>query len=148
MWLGSQARSTAARTRTKPILVVEDDEDTRSFLRLILSEWGYGVVCAEDGSDAMALVRDITPAVVILDLWLPRVNGFVFRSWMLEQPGLAHVPVMVITAAKPAAADLIPDVTTLYKPIDVDLFKALLEVQLTPENHAGGGGAEKPSSPT
>jgi two-component system response regulator MprA len=127
---------------------VEDDEDTRSFLELVLSEWGYAVLCAEDGIEAMALARHITPALVILDLWLPRLNGFAFRSWLLEQPSLARVPVIVVTAAGPGVADQVQDVATLYKPIDVDLFKALLEVQLISENGTATASVSKASSPT
>jgi DNA-binding response OmpR family regulator len=130
MWLGSSTRSSGARARPMPILVVEDDEDTRSLLGLALSEWGHSVVCVADGAEAMDFTRQVTPAVILLDLWLPRVNGFAFRSWLLEQPHLAQVPVIVITAAGPAAADAVQDVATLYKPIDVDLLRALVEVQL------------------
>jgi DNA-binding response OmpR family regulator len=148
MWLASSRKLSGVWTRTKPLLVVEDDEDTRSFLRLTLLEWGYSVMCAEDGIDAMALARHITPALIILDLFLPRVDGFAFRSWLLEQPGLAQVPVIVMTAAGPAAADPVEDVATLYKPIDVDLLKAMLEVQLTSENGAAGTAGSKASSHT
>jgi DNA-binding response OmpR family regulator len=136
MWLGSSRRSSGVRQRTKPILVVEDDEDTRSFLRLTLSEWGHSVVCAADGAEAIAFARQVTPAIVLLDLWLPRVSGFAFRSWLLEQPRLRHVPVILVTAAGATAADPVPDVATLYKPIDVDLLKALIDVQLAPERSA------------
>ncbi len=118
----------------RPILVVEDDEDTRSFLRIALSEWGYPVVGAADGGEAITVVQRVTPSVIILDLWLPRVSGFVFRSWLLDQPRLADVPVILLTAAGPAASDSVPDVATLYKPVDLDLLKALLEVQLSSES--------------
>jgi DNA-binding response OmpR family regulator len=130
MWLGS---STGVRTRTPPILVVEDDDDTRSFLEFALSEWGHAVICAADGREAMRLAEHITPAAILLDLWLPRMNGFAFRSWLLEQPRLADVPVILLTAAGPAATDPVPDVAILYKPLDFDLLKAVLEAELAPE---------------
>ena len=74
----------------------------------------------------MAIARGCAPAAIILDLWLPKVNGYTFRAWQLEQPHLVDVPVIVLTAAGPSAVDPIPGVSALYKPLDVDLLKALL----------------------
>jgi DNA-binding response OmpR family regulator len=121
----------------EPILVVDDDDDIRSFLREALTEWGYRVVCADDGDDAMAIVRRMVPAAIILDLWLPRVSGFTFRAWQLEQPHLAEVPVIVLTAAGPGAADRLADVAALYKPVDLDLLRVLLDaLQVRPPKDA------------
>jgi len=127
MWLGRGGRQLGMR---RPVLVVDDDEDVRWFLRIALSEWGYSVLCAGDGDEAMAIARKVTPLIIILDLWLPRVSGFAFRAWQLEQRRLRHVPVIVLTAAGPGAADPLSDVAALYKPVDLDLLKALLEVQI------------------
>jgi CheY-like chemotaxis protein len=115
---------------SKLVLIVDDDEDVRSALHHTLVEWGYRVVCAEDGDDAMAIARQVTPATIILDLCMPRVSGFAFREWQLEQPMLSNVPVIVLTAAGPRATDELPGVASLYKPIDVDLLQALLMVQI------------------
>jgi DNA-binding response OmpR family regulator len=112
------------------VLIVDDDEDIRSSLHRTLVEWGYRVVCAEDGDDAMAIVQRVTPATIILDLCMPRVSGYAFREWQLAQPTLSRVPVIVLTAAGSNATDDLPGVASLYKPIDVDLLQALLVVQI------------------
>jgi DNA-binding response OmpR family regulator len=141
MWLGSSPGTTGLRARTPPILVVEDDEDTRSFLEIALSEWGHTVICTADGSEAMRVAEHIRPAAIILDLWLPRVNGFAFRSWLLERPRLMDVPVIVLTAAGPVATDPVPDVAILYKPVNFDLLKAMLEAELSSETTVPPRGA-------
>src|ERR1044071_544952 len=130
MWLGRGTKKPTMKLPTRPVLVVDDDEDIREFLRSALSEWGYGVLCAADGDEAIAIAQKVTPLIIILDLWLPRVSGFAFREWQLEQWRLSRVPVIVLTAAGPGAADRLSDVAALYKPVDLDLLKALLEVQL------------------
>jgi DNA-binding response OmpR family regulator len=130
MWLRRQAKRFDPKHRLGPILVIDDDEDIRAVVRDALVGWGYDVLCAEDGGEAMAMLRDLVPAAIILDLWMPHVNGFVFREWQLAQRRLADVPVIVLTAAGAAAADSLTDVTALYKPIDFDLLDALLHVQV------------------
>ncbi len=66
-----------AESRLSPrILVVDDDQDIRETLRLALEDEGYEVEEAEDGAEALQLLRDSTgPLVVILDLRMPRLNG-------------------------------------------------------------------------
>jgi DNA-binding response OmpR family regulator len=137
MWLGRGAAPKGVEREIEPILVVDDDEDIRAFLREALLEWGYRVVCADDGDDAMAIARQVVPAAIILDLWLPRVSGFTFRAWQLEQPQLVDVPVIVLTAAGPAAIDRLADVAALHKPVDLDLLRVLLDaLQVRPPKAA------------
>jgi CheY-like chemotaxis protein len=116
--------------RSRPVLVVDDDEDIRTVLREMLHEWGYPAICAADGREAMAFVQEITPSTIILDLWMPKMNGFLFRKWQLTQPRLLDVPVIVLTAAGAQGADQLEDVTALYKPVDFDLLRAFLGVHV------------------
>jgi CheY-like chemotaxis protein len=131
MWLPSRTRTPPpkATRRPPPVLVVDDDDDIRTVLRQVLSEWGYSSICAANGYEAMRLVQNVTPSTIILDLWMPKMNGFLFRKWQLTQPYLAGVPVIVLTAAGAQGADQLDDVTALYKPVDFDLLQALLGVQ-------------------
>ncbi|OFX23213.1 MAG: hypothetical protein A2V77_23985 [Anaeromyxobacter sp. RBG_16_69_14] len=85
----------AART----ILVVEDDCDIRSALCSILREEGYRVASASDGREAISSLKSgERPAIILLDLMMPVMNGADFRKAQLRDPQVADIPVVVLTA--------------------------------------------------
>ncbi len=83
------------------ILVVEDDSDLRSSLAEALEDEGCEVACATDGQDALRQLegRDATPAAILLDLTMPVMDGWTFRSHQRSDPRLAAIPTVVISAA-------------------------------------------------
>lgn len=86
----------AENTRGKRILVVEDDESIILGLQMNLEAEGYSVELASDGEEALGLVRRQPPSLVILDVMLPRVNGFeVLR--VLRREGYT-MPVVMLSA--------------------------------------------------
>jgi len=112
------------------VLVVEDDPDTRDALALLLMTEGYNAVSAEDGLEALHLLRAVrhrapdAPCLVLLDLKMPRLGGPEFRRAQLGDPALANVPVAVLSGAIDAEqrADALGAVATLTKPIDFDVL--------------------------
>ena len=88
--------------RIGPILLVEDDFSIRRTIAEVLVEEGYEVTCAADGREALSLLCDhgMRPRLIILDLWLPTMDGIQFRSQQKALAGLCDVPVLVITAAR------------------------------------------------
>ena len=85
----------AART----ILVVEGDCDIRSALCSILREEGYRVASASDGREAISSLKSgERPAIILLDLMMPVMNGADFRKAQLRDPQVADIPVVVLTA--------------------------------------------------
>ncbi len=107
------------------ILVVEDDADAREALVDILEVSGYSVVPAENGKKAIEYLRAAAPpALIILDLLMPDMDGWEFRSQQKKIPNLAEVPVVVVTAFSGAKVDA-NDV--LIKPIDVDRLLDLVK---------------------
>ena len=110
------------------VLVVEDDPDTREALMATLRTRGYEVDGVEGGREALDRMREAAlPALVLLDLMLPGMDGFEFRLHQTEDPALAPVPVVVLSAGVDLprkAARLAPD-ACLTKPVDPTL---LLEV--------------------
>jgi CheY-like chemotaxis protein len=81
------------------ILVVEDDHDIQTALAAILREEGLAAATADNGAEALALLRGgLRPAVILLDLMMPVMNGAQFRAAQLEDPELAGIPVVVLTA--------------------------------------------------
>lgn len=109
------------------VLVIDDDDDTREVLLEMLGAAGHDVVLATDGREAMEwLVEGLRPAVIMLDVMMPVVNGYLFRAWQRGRPELAGIPILLATAAplsNEALAELAPDVR-LDKPFDL---RALLD---------------------
>lgn len=82
------------------ILVVDDDADTRDALRELLETEGYAVVEAANGRAALQRLRGgLRPRAILLDLMMPVLDGWDFRSQQLADPALKDVPVVIMTAA-------------------------------------------------
>ena len=110
------------------VLIVEDDPDVREMLSTLLSTEGFHAVAAEDGLEALHLLRAVrhrapeVPSLVLLDLKMPRLGGNEFRRAQLGDPTVASVPVAVMSGAvdlEQRAQDL-GAVATVAKPINID----------------------------
>jgi len=88
--------------RTGGILVVDDDPDLREFLRLMITSIGFEVISAANGQEALDVLEDHDPDLILLDMKMPVMDGWEF-SRALETRG-AHPPVVVFTAAPDPAA--------------------------------------------
>jgi CheY-like chemotaxis protein len=118
---------------TGNVLIVEDDADTRDMLATLLATAGFHTVAAEDGLEALHLLRTVlhrapdVPCLVLLDLKMPRLSGKEFRRAQLGDPIVANVPVAVMSGAHDLEqrAQALGAVASLTKPIDFDM---LLEV--------------------
>ena len=78
------------------VLVVEDDQHQRELYREELSDDGYRVITAADGREALSVVREETPDIVILDINMPVMDGLDTLSRLLEHN--SHMPVIINTA--------------------------------------------------
>jgi len=103
------------------ILIVEDDPDMQQVLATMLRFEGYETVFARNGSDALAQMRNRRPCAVVLDLMMPVMDGWEFRQRQLNEPALASVPVVCVTAVgNPEEVRARLGLTCLTKPVDVD----------------------------
>ncbi|HEU4620454.1 MAG TPA: response regulator [Gammaproteobacteria bacterium] len=112
------------------VLVVEDHEDTRESLTLLLEAKGYTVDSAQDGREALTKLRDGgAPCLVLLDLHMPGMSGWQLRRELLEDEALASLPVILLSGEadlEDSAAKL--NVTAhLKKPVALDKLYRLLE---------------------
>src|SRR5204863_6675944 len=115
---------------TGNILIVEDDGQTRDLLATLLATQGFYAVSAEDGLEALHLLRTVrrrapdVPCLVLLDLTMPRFSGHEFRRAQLGDPTVATVPVAVISGATnlEKLAEAMGAVATIAKPIDFNLL--------------------------
>lgn len=80
------------------ILVVDDDEHTRNLLRDLCESAGFRVVQAEDGQEAVERIADSSPDMVLLDLMMPRRDGFEVLKWVREDEARKDLPVIILTA--------------------------------------------------
>lgn len=82
------------------ILVVEDDENQREILTLVLEEHDFDVVTAVNGEDALRVLSELIPAAIVLDVRMPVMDAFEFDAHRRKRPALALVPVIVLTASR------------------------------------------------
>ena len=89
------------------VLVVDDDDDIRESLEVLLRLHGYHVATAADGAEALARLKgeSTRPCVILLDLMMPGMNGFELRSELTAHQDLAEIPVVVITGAGAKVAE-------------------------------------------
>lgn len=109
------------------ILIVEDDPDIREALAEAMRSAGADVVVAADGVDALDRLRaGPRPAVILLDLRMPRLGGQEFLRELRSDPRFDRLPVITMTAGSGAAVgeDI---VARLHKPIDVDDLRQIVE---------------------
>jgi signal transduction histidine kinase/CheY-like chemotaxis protein/ligand-binding sensor domain-containing protein len=83
--------------RDKSVLVVDDDANIRSLLQQELTEAGYRVRLAEDGRKALALIREETPGLVILDVMMPEMNGFDVAAVLKNDPATMEIPIIILS---------------------------------------------------
>jgi CheY-like chemotaxis protein len=102
------------------ILVVDDDRGAMEALSDILEYEGYHVQRAQNGLQALEHLQQTRPCprLIILDLLMPVMDGWEFRMRQKEDPELAEVPVLVVTAIGATAG--IDAVDVLHKPVDID----------------------------
>jgi len=112
----------------RPILLVEDDFDVRDALVEILESEGRQVVGAGNGREALDQMRmGPSPCVILLDLMMPVMDGWQFRTEQLKDPTLAIIPVVLMSADARVdqEAATLGAATYLRKPLEID---NLLEV--------------------
>jgi len=81
----------------KRILVVDDEEDVREYLKTALEDAGFAVDTASDGAEALAAVKASPPDLISLDLVMPRHSGARFYRELQKDKQLAKIPVLVVT---------------------------------------------------
>ena len=80
------------------ILIVDDEPDALEILGFKLKEAGYVPLFAKDGARAIAAARDERPALIVLDLMLPEVDGLEVCKVLRRDPGTAAIPILMLTA--------------------------------------------------
>ena len=102
---------------------------------------GYTAVCAKDGREAVEVLDRVTPDVILLDVRMPRMDGYEFLSWLRGQGRLARIPVIVMSGT-----DSVPEAKVfLAKPADpLAVLAAVIAALATVREHAGHVLKEEP----
>ena len=109
------------------ILVVDDDPEVLTALSETLEAEGYTVRGARDGIEALELIRECRPELIITDLLMPTMTGFELLGALHDDPELATIPTLIITAARGPEAQEARGATAIFpKPLDLDrLLRAI-----------------------
>ncbi len=114
------------------VLIVENDDSLREGATELLEENGYEVLSARDGLEGLAALRQVEsghlPDLILLDLWMPRMDGWQFKAAVKQVPAFAKIPIVVFTADR-----LSEDVLSIgaddyvVKPPDVEALLTTVE---------------------
>jgi len=89
----------------RPVLIVEDNESTREYMRRILEQEGWKTIRTENGLAGIEKLREQLPSIIILDLMMPEMDGFQFLQTIRAREEWRAIPVIVITAKTLTAED-------------------------------------------
>ena len=109
-----------ALVTNKTILLVEDDAAIAELLvQIIAQETPYRVLAVSDGPQALDLVKDIHPSLLLLDYWLPTIQGIDLYDRLCSMQGLAQVPAIMLSVNAPLQEIKKRKITYMKKPFDV-----------------------------
>lgn len=119
------------------VLVVDDDPDILDAICDILEAEGYRVSRARHGIEALARIEAERPAVILLDLMMPVMDGVAFARALRQRPDDAHVPILVISAdGNPQRAAGVGAQGYLAKPFDIEVLLASVAAMTRPQGGA------------
>ena len=87
--------------KDKKILVVDDTPEVARFLERGLKRSGNQILTAGDGEEALKMARSEKPHLIVLDIEMPKMDGFTFIRRMKKEPAIQSIPVIVLTAYVP-----------------------------------------------
>ena len=114
----------------RPLMIIDDDDDLRRALTLIMSTYGYDVAAFGDARGALgALENGTTPFLILLDLMMAGMSGWEFRAAQLRNAKLTGIPVVVLTAANTLTdgEHTLSGVEVIPKPFALDSLLAVVD---------------------
>jgi CheY-like chemotaxis protein len=112
------------------IMLIEDDLSIQGAVSMLLEREGFTVTCASNGKEALrALDAGYAPALILLDMVMPVMDGREFRIAQQLDPRLAGIPVVVLSATSSGdqRPELPPPSAVMAKPFDIDQLLAVIE---------------------
>ncbi len=113
------------------VLVIEDNEQNMYLITFMLERAGHQVVQAQDGLEGIGLAESENPALILLDIQLPEMDGYAVAGELKRNPSTAHVPIVAVTSyAMVGDRERALDAGCsgyIEKPIDPDTFVGEVE---------------------
>ena len=117
------------------VLVVDDIAENTKLLTRMLEPKGFEVVCAHDGEEALSVVSEDLPDVILLDLVMPKMGGLEVCKILKDNPGTRHIPIMIITGMDEKATNLeafrLGADDFILKPFDSIILEARIRSAIT-----------------
>jgi signal transduction histidine kinase len=110
-------------SRADRILVVDDSPDNLFLIQATLEDDGYQISLAEDGKTALALVEQLLPDLILLDVMMPEMDGYEVTERIRHNPKLPYIPILLITAHERSSVVKGLDIGAddfIRKPVDID----------------------------
>lgn len=135
-----ESREAQAMDGPEKLLIVEDEEATRETWTEFFENAGYQVVQAGDGQEALEVARTERPSLVLLDLRLPKLDGYQVCQRLKGDPLTSDTPIIMITAFLTGASDTVRGIEYgaddyLNKPVDLDVLAARVRMVLRRATH-------------
>jgi DNA-binding response OmpR family regulator len=116
----------------KKILIVDDEKNTLFILEKELEARGYSVITADNGNDALKLVKSKYPDLIILDIWMPEINGAEVAAMLKEDIQTKNIPVIFLTCLLKKREEgeqglVIADRVYIAKPYDIEGLVSQIE---------------------
>jgi len=108
----------------KKILIVDDEQDIVESLKFVLEVADYTCYCAYNGEDGLRLAKEIMPDLIILDVMMPKINGYKISRLLKYDNKYKDIPILMVTARSQEDDKLIGEETGvneyITKPFDLD----------------------------
>lgn len=108
----------------KKILIVDDEQDIVESLKFVLETANFTCYCAYNGEDGLRLAKEIVPDLIILDVMMPKINGYKISRLLKYDTKYKNIPILMVTARSQEEDKLIGEETGadeyITKPFDLD----------------------------
>lgn len=108
----------------KKILIVDDEQDIVESLKFVLETANFTCYCAYNGEDGLRLAKEIVPDLIILDVMMPKINGYKISRLLKYDAKYKNIPILMVTARSQEEDKLIGEETGadeyITKPFDLD----------------------------
>jgi CheY-like chemotaxis protein len=118
---------------SKKVLIVEDYDDTREFMQLVIEAFGYETLTAANGSEAVEIVKGEIPDLILMDMSMPVMDGITATEIIRNSVSMSRMPIVAVTAhGKFISTEAIKAGCNevIAKPLDFDSFELILNQYL------------------